>query len=115
MQEQKTYNLYELQIAGLLFANPSIPASVAFHLIFKGPPERSKTVPLVSHSPVFERTVTHGGNTCSGNTKHWAPLASGLQEHALIRPESPSHSLEIPLQTNQKPLTWSNKLNSATS
>ena len=58
MQEQKTYNLSDLQIAGLLFAKPSIPASVAFHLIFKDLYKGSKTVLSVSQRPAFARTVT---------------------------------------------------------
>ena len=58
MQEQKVQNLYELQIAGLLFAKPSIPASVAFHLIFQPGKNSSKTVLLVSQGPVFVRVVT---------------------------------------------------------
>lgn len=59
MQEQKVQNLYELQIAGLLFAKPSIPASAAFHLIYLACTGGAKTVLFVSQSPVFVHPVTH--------------------------------------------------------
>ncbi|VVN28856.1 hypothetical protein PS655_04756 [Pseudomonas fluorescens] len=59
MQERKTVNRSMLQIAGLLFANPSNPASAALCLIFHWGFRGSKTGRCVSLCPVAGRAVTH--------------------------------------------------------
>jgi len=59
MQEQKTVNQSVLQIAGLLFAKPSIPASAALWLIFYRPRKGPETGLGVSHCPESGQRVTH--------------------------------------------------------
>ncbi len=76
MQEQKTYNLSDLQIAGLLFAKPSIPASVAFHLMSHRPSNRSKTGLLVSLCHTLAQPVTSIGNIQPPFSFHKPPIKS---------------------------------------
>jgi len=59
MQERKTVNRSMLQIAGLLFANPSNPASAALCLIFHRGFRGSKTGRCVSLCPAPGQAVTH--------------------------------------------------------
>ncbi|TDV44065.1 hypothetical protein EDF87_111170 [Pseudomonas helmanticensis] len=74
MQERKTVNRSMLQIAGLLFANPSNPASAALCLIFHRGFRGSKTGRCVSLCPAPGRAVTHSvtwkaaGNSGKGLT-----------------------------------------------
>jgi len=66
-----------LQIAGLLFANPSNPASAGLCLIFHRRFWGSKTGRCVSHCPVAGRAVTHSvtwrltGNSGNGLTEQF--------------------------------------------
>ena len=106
MQERKTVNRSMLQIAGLLFANPSNPASAALSLIFRRGFRGSKTGQCVSLCPVAGRAVTHSvtwnaaGNSGKGLTgeidNYWLGESAFRQRTTPASDKLPSRAGSLP-------------------
>ncbi|WP_218166510.1 hypothetical protein, partial [Pseudomonas tolaasii] len=80
MQRQKILNLLMLQIAGLLFANPSGTASLAFNLISGGVWNGVFRGAAVAHCLRIGRRVTHlAGAVTFGNALPEKPIFIGLE------------------------------------
>jgi hypothetical protein len=80
MQRQKILNLLMLQIAGLLFANPSSTASLAFNLLSAGVWNAALRGAGVALCLMFGRGVTHLGSAVTfGNVLRHKPIFIGLK------------------------------------